>query len=219
MAGVFVTATGTEIGKTHVTAFLTRQGRARGLSVRALKPVLSGFRLEDAGSDSHVLLAAQDIPATADSIAAISPWRFTAPLSPDMAAVREGRSIDFDALIDYCHKAVSTWAGPLLIEGVGGAFVPVTDQKTVADWIKALDLPSIVVAGSYLGTISHTLATVEAMIARGLRVAAVVVSESPVSPVPLTETQMVMQRHLERFGVAVETLPRDGSTDLSHLLR
>ena len=93
MASYFVTATGTDIGKTYVTAGLVRACRRRKQSVMALKPIVSGFDpLSPESSDSYALMEALDIPAA--DIEQISPWRFAAPLSPDMAAAREGRTID-----------------------------------------------------------------------------------------------------------------------------
>jgi dethiobiotin synthetase len=92
MRSYFVTATGTDIGKTYITAGILRAARAAGRPVSAIKPVLSGYSPEfAAGSDPAVLLAAMGKRVTQHNIAAISPWRFTAPLSPDMAAARENR--------------------------------------------------------------------------------------------------------------------------------
>ena len=93
MSAYFVSATGTDIGKTFVARGLIRALRARGRNVAALKPVVSGFEpSEAAGSDSGLLLAALGRPVTLDAISEISPWRFAAPLAPDMAAAREGRA-------------------------------------------------------------------------------------------------------------------------------
>ena len=93
MTALFVTATGTGIGKTLVTCLLARQLRAAGRRVRALKPVATGYTAAR-DSDSAQLLAALGEPITDANVAAISPWRFAAPLSPDMAAEREGRALD-----------------------------------------------------------------------------------------------------------------------------
>ncbi|MDA5192481.1 dethiobiotin synthase [Govanella unica] len=207
MRRYFITATGTEIGKTFVTALLTRQARARGLSVRALKPVLSGYEDGMTESDSHQLLAAQGLDATADNIHAITPWRFRAPLSPDMAAAREGKVIDVAALGAFSKAALVGPENLVLIEGVGGAFVPLDDRHTVADWMMDTGAPALVIAGSYLGTISHSIATVTALQTRGIPVAAIILSASPISPVPLEETAATIRRHLD---IPVLILPRLG---------
>ena len=193
MSTLFVTATGTEIGKTLVTAALCHELRAAGRRVRALKPVLSGY--DPAGlaeSDPGVLLASLGEAVTEEAVAAITPWRFAAPLSPDMAAAREGRRLDLGEIVAFCRTQDGD---PLLIEGIGGAMVPLDARHTVLDWIAALGAPALVVAGSYLGTISHTLTTLTAIRSRGVAVAGLVISESPESPVPLAETAEAIDRH------------------------
>jgi dethiobiotin synthetase len=160
----FVTASGTGVGKTLVTASLCHQLRASGRTVRALKPVISGYAAgtHDA-SDTAVLLDSLGLDHTADTIARMSPFRFEAALSPDMAAAREGKKVDFDALTAHCREAAAGPEDVLLIEGVGGAMVPLTETKTVLDWIAAVDAPCLLVVGSYLGTISHTLTAAPAL--------------------------------------------------------
>ena len=193
MNTLFVTATGTEIGKTLVAAALCHQLRAAGRPVRALKPVLSGYDPAAlAESDPGVLLASLGAAVTEAAVAEITPWRFAAPLSPDMAAAREGRRLDLAEIVAFCRAAEGD---PLLIEGIGGAMVPLTDDHTVLDWIAELGAPALVVAGSYLGTISHTLTTLAAVRSRGVPIAGLVISESPESPVPLSETAETINRH------------------------
>lgn len=206
MTTLFVTGTGTEIGKTLVTATLCDQLRATGRDVRALKPVLSGYDPATRDeSDAGVLLASLGRAATEDAVAEITPWRFAAPLSPDMAAAREGRSLDFEAIVAFCRRAEGD---PLLIEGVGGAMVPLDADHTVMDWMAALGAPALVVAGSYLGTISHTLTTLAAMEVRGVSVAALVISESEVSPVPPAETAETIARYVDGLPITlVHRLP------------
>ena len=201
MSTLFVTATGTEIGKTLVTAALCHELRAAARPVRALKPVLSGYDPADLHeSDPGVLLASLDEAVTADAVAAITPWRFSAPLSPDMAAAREGRRLDLAEIVAWCRAAEGD---PLLIEGIGGAMVPLDDEHTVLDWIAALGAPALVVAGSYLGTISHTLTTLAAIRGRGVPIAGLVISESPESPVPPAETAGTIARHAGALPIAI----------------
>ena len=204
MSMLFVTATGTEIGKTVVTAALCREFRAAGRRVRALKPVLSGYdpaALHE--SDPGVLLASLDKEVTEKAVAAITPWRFSAPLSPDMAAAREGRSLDLREIAAFCRAEEGD---PVLIEGIGGAMVPLNDEHTVLDWIAELAVPALVVTGSYLGTISHTLTTLAAIRARGVSVAGLVISESEESPVPPAETAETIAHHAGPLPIAI--LPR-----------
>jgi dethiobiotin synthetase len=208
MSAYFVTATGTDIGKTYVTAGLVRYFRSSGRKVNALKPIVSGFESARAAqSDSGVLLDALGEPQTPTTIARISPWRFTEPLSPDMAAAREGRSIDFEKLIEFCRGAIGANEGTLFIEGVGGIMVPLDGRHTVLDWASALDAPLIVVTGSYLGSISHTLTALRAIAQAKLTVAALVVNETGDGAVDTTE----LVESLSRFAsdVAIKVLPRN----------
>jgi dethiobiotin synthetase len=189
MTAYFVTSTGTDIGKTFVTAGLIARLREAGAAVDALKPVVSGYDSSVAPtSDPAVLLKALGRDVTPEEIAAIAPWRFRAPLSPDLAAAREGRSLDFDELIAFARAAIAKDSGTLFIEGVGGIMVPIDAQRTVLDWMAALGIPIILVVGGYLGTLSHTLTALDVLAQRKLSIAAIVVSESERNPIALDET-------------------------------
>lgn len=207
MKSRFITSTGTGIGKTLVTAALARQLRAAGEAVLALKPVISGYPPEPGEqSDTEVLLRAQELPLAREQIEAISPWRFRAALSPDMAAVREGRRIDLDRLVEFTLERRAQSEGWLLVEGVGGVCVPLDERHTVLDWIAATGFPAILVAGTYLGTLSHTLSAAAVLRARGIALDALVLSESPGSPVPPAETRDALLRFLGPLPCAL--LPR-----------
>jgi dethiobiotin synthetase len=211
----FVTATGTDIGKTFVTAGLIRHLRSQSKAVEALKPLVSGFDPANAVvSDPALLLAAIGRPANLDEIARIAPWRFRAPLSPDMAAKKEESSIDFDAMVDFCRRAVEETRGTLFIEGIGGVMVPLDEKRTVLDWIEALGLPVILVAGSYLGTLSHTLTALDVLARRQTKIAAVIVSETPESPVPLADTAATIAAFALPAGVVA--IPRLESASADH---
>jgi dethiobiotin synthetase len=199
VSAIFVTGTGTDVGKTFLSAALIRHWRSTGHTVAAFKPVASGFDPASAeASDPGVLLAALGRPIS--DIDTISPWRFAAPLSPDMAAAREGRMIDFDAIVEFSRRE-ATSADRALIEGVGGIMVPLDDRHTVLDWMSALRLPVLLVAGSYLGTISHTLTALRVLAQRNLTVVAVAVSESAAPGAPLEETVATIARFADLIEV------------------
>jgi dethiobiotin synthetase len=215
VSAYFVTATGTDIGKTFVARGLIRALRARGRAVAALKPVMSGFEpAEAAGSDAGLLLEALGRPVTSEAIAEISPWRFAAPLAPDMAAAREGRTLDIRELIRFCGDMIAANRDVLLIEGAGGVMSPVNADRVMLDWMTALGLPVILVAGSYLGTISHTLTALDAIARRNLKVAALVISETAGSPVRLDATRDTLARFA--LPVDVVTLPRLATMACAH---
>jgi dethiobiotin synthetase len=196
MAAWFVTATGTDVGKTFVTRGLIGHLRQRGQRIAAIKPVVSGFSDDTAAtSDPGLLLQALGQPVNDDTLNRIAPWRFKAPLSPDMAAAREHRKVPFAALVAHTQAAIHDAVdGLLFIEGVGGIMVPLDERYTVLNWMSTVKLPVILVAGSYLGTISHTLSALDVLHRRSLLVGAVVISETAGSPVPLAETVSAIAR-------------------------
>ncbi len=229
MSAFFVTSTGTGIGKTFVAAELVRGLRSAGRSVYALKPVITGFDPDDAAeSDTGRLLDAVGQPLTLDAIETVSPWRFAAPLSPDMAAAREGREIDWPAMLAHCRRAIERagreTGAVALIEGIGGVMVPLDAKHTVLDWIAELRISALLVAGSYLGTLSHTLTAAGMLAARGCSLAGVVVNESATQPVPPEETAATLERFLPSVPIVI--MPRGGSAaardrlvDLCHAAR
>jgi dethiobiotin synthetase len=207
MSAYFVTSTGTDIGKTFVTAGLIRYLREAGQAVHAIKPVMSGYNSSVVEtSDPAVLLNALGLPIDAETIDRVAPWRFRAPLSPDLAAARESRSIDFDELIAFSRNEIATASGILFIEGVGGIMVPLDADRTVLDWMAALQIPLLLVVGGYLGTISHTLTALDVLATRHLKIAAIIVSESERNPVELDDTVTSIARFAH--GVGVVGMPR-----------
>jgi dethiobiotin synthetase len=205
MSTTFVTASGTGVGKTFVMRLLIEQFEKRGTHVDALKPVVTGFDENDAAaSDSGVLLTALGRPLDRSHLDKISPWRFEAPLSPNMAAAREGRAVPYADLIAYCHNVAAR--GTTLIEGIGGVLVPLDDEHTVTDWIAALEVPALLVTGSYLGAISHTLTAFEVLKVHEIPVCGIIVSESESQPVAAGETALSIERFSD--GCPVVVVPR-----------
>ncbi|MDZ4380964.1 MAG: dethiobiotin synthase [Parvibaculum sp.] len=214
MPPIFVTSSGTGIGKTYVSAILTRE-----LKARAIKPLVSGLDEETfPGSDPAQLLAAMGEPVTYENASLVSRWRFRAALSPDMAAKREGRAIDLGELVAECVSAARRH-DPLVIEGVGGLMVPLDERHTVLDWMKALKaetgLAPLLVVGAYLGTISHTLTSLAAMRAENIAPRVIVVSEREPGPVPVEETAETIARFAG--GIPVRIAPRGGAVSLADL--
>ena len=175
--------------------------------MRAFKPVVTGWGSEPlATSDPGVLLDAMGRTPTAAEIEWIAPVRFAAPLAPAQAARREGSTVEVAALLDLCAAARNGAEDILLIEGVGGVMVPLAGRQTVLDWMGALEMPVILVAGSYLGTLSHTLSALEVLRTRMLSCVAIVISETPQSSVSLSDT--VSQLREQVVDCPVIALPR-----------
>jgi len=226
MGANFITGTGTDIGKTWLACALLRHWRAAGLMPAAFKPLLSGFDpLLPQASDAGALLAALGRDASDAELDAIAPWRFAAPLSPGMAAEREGRRIDFAELVGFTRRVTSTSAlRPsgnsciTLVEGVGGVMAPLDERHTVRDWIAASGLPCVLVAGSYLGSLSHTLTALEALQRVGAGVTAIVVNETPFSTVALDATLETLSRFVT--GIPLTAIARDSArADVAGLAR
>jgi dethiobiotin synthetase len=214
MTAIFVTATGTGVGKTFITAGLIRHLRASGRTVDALKPVMTGFDPAEAeGSDAGVLLRALGRQATLEEIARISPWRYRAALAPDVAAERERAALDFAQLGAFCRHAILTRRDVLFIEGVGGVMAPLDRDHTVLDWIVAVQLPLILVAGSYLGAISHTLTALDTLLRREMTVLTVLVNETEGSSVPLDDTVASIRRFVQPVEVQAVPWMAGGAAD------
>ena len=208
MPGLLVTATGTEVGKTFVTSGLLRAARRAGQTAAALKPVLTGYAAVDAlFSDAGRLLVAQGDAVDDAAVAAISPWRYAAPLSPDMAAAAEGRDPPgLSAVADFCHAALVS-ERLTLIEGIGGLMVPLDRRHTILDLAAELALPILLVSPTALGTISHTLTAIAALSGRGLAPAMLLLVESLGAPVPAFVTRETLAAFCP--NLPIEVLPRD----------
>jgi dethiobiotin synthetase len=188
MRGEFVTGTGTEVGKSVVAAVLARTARAAGSRVAVFKPAVSGLdgypprpeRWQDAAElPDHVLLRlASGSTQSGDEIA---PYLYGPPVSPHLAAELAGEPIDPD-LLRGAALAAAEGSDVLICEGVGGFLVPLTPDYLVRDLARELGMPVTVVASPGLGTINHTLLTIEAVRDAGLQVSRVVLSRWPEAP-------------------------------------
>lgn len=215
MSPYFVTGTGTNVGKTFTTCALLHAARMQGRNMRGLKPIISGWDEQDTHSDvRQIMEAASSLipnpqPLIPDSI---SPWRFTAPLSPHQAAAMEGREIDVDEATDWLNDQIKNMCKNelLLIEGAGGGMTPLTDNSTMLDLMEAVNLPVILVVGSYLGTITHTLTALAALRARGLKVAALVMNASDGNAATLAEAEAGLAPFIRDIPLRI-TQPRVSS--------
>jgi dethiobiotin synthetase len=211
MLALFIAGAHTDVGKTYAACALIAAARAQGLGVEAFKPAVSGIDPADwAESDPGRLLTALGRPLTPANLEAMSPLRFAAALSPPMAARLEGRDLRLNTLTDLCQTALSAGSPDLmLIEGAGGVMSPLSEDATNLDLMAALGLPVILVGGSYLGAISHTLTAAKVIQGEGLTLAAVVISQdaSPDAP-DFIETIGDVARFLP--GVRVVPAPRNG---------
>jgi len=201
--GVFVTGTGTEVGKTVVAGVIARTAADAGRRVTVFKPAVSG--LDDAARDGvmpdheHLRMAARSEQSDDE----IAPYRFGPAVSPHLAAALEGAEVEAERLRT---AAASARAGGdfCVCEGVGGFLVPLRLDYLVRDFAVEVGLPVVVVASPGLGTINHTLLTVEAVQSAGLKVAAVVLT--PWRPEPTSMEASNLEAIAELGATAVHTL-------------
>jgi dethiobiotin synthetase len=211
--GFFVTGTGTEVGKTVVAAVVARDLRRQGSTVAVFKPAVTG--LDEPGETDHALLRRAAESGQSDE--EIAPYRYGPPASPHLAAAQAGEEIDPERLRSAARTAGAN-AERLVCEGVGGLLVPLAwrvcsgmrnklaEPYLVRDLAVDLKLPLVIAASTGLGTINHTLLTVEAARAAGLTISAVVLTPWPEQPSAIERSN---QETIERLGkVPVRTLPQ-----------
>jgi len=168
MKGIFVTGTDTGVGKTYFTALLTRLLRAQGIPAVALKPVASGDR-----SDA---LALAEAMGGAFPIPKINPIHFSTPLAPYAAGMLENRPFPWNQLRSHWRQISGSHPGPFLVEGVGGWRVPMDSTHTVREWARELSLPVLVVCRATLGTLNHSLLTVDSIRQSGLQIPGIIMN-------------------------------------------
>ena len=155
--GCFITGTGTGVGKTVVTAALARALQARGKTVGVMKPIETGYR--PGASDAERLLTAAGLSSP---IEWVSPYRFADPLAPLAAARRAERTIELDPILSAFARMASKQT-IMLVEGIGGVLVPLSDKLDVREMIRRLGLPVLIVGTAVLGGVNQTLLTIEAL--------------------------------------------------------
>jgi len=184
--GLFITGTDTDVGKTFFTAGLASLLRARRVDVGVYKPVATG------GMPSEDARLLKEASGSSDALDEINPVCLPEPLSPNVAAHLANQPIDLDLVLNV-FKGLIAKHEFVLVEGIGGLLVPILNEFSVADLAKEMGLPLVIVARSTLGTINHTLLTIEAAAARGLEVRGVVFNTLVPGPVgSATETSPVV---------------------------
>lgn len=186
--GIFVTGTGTGVGKSIVAASICAALANRGERVAAFKPAVSGLDepLEPWPRDHELLAAAASAGQSADEVA---PYRFGPAVSPHLAAETVGIEVEPDRLRS-CAEAAAGHGDVLIVEGVGGLLVPLSPSYLVRDFAVDVDLPVLIAASPGLGTINHTLLSIESALAAGLGVAGAVMTPWPDKPSALERSNL-----------------------------
>lgn len=211
MRGLFVTGTGTAVGKTILSAALLAGMRSAGEPVRAHKPVVTGLDEPDGDwPPDHELLARAAGMRPED----VAPLRYGPAVSPHLASMLAGERIDRAALVENARRAGENESA-LIVEGVGGLLVPLVGDFTVCDLMRELGLPVLIAAPPSLGTINHTLLTLHIARGAGLDVRAVVLTPWPEHPSAIEHSNRETIARLG--GVQVERLQTVAGGDLEGL--
>jgi dethiobiotin synthetase len=191
----FVTGTDTGVGKTYVSALLVRALRKAGFDTVGLKPICCGDR-----ADAETLHSAAGGALSLDDV---NPVWFRVPAAPYAAAMIENRLPDLDQIRQRFAR-IRESRRSIIVEGVGGWLVPILQHYSVADLAAELGLPILVVAANRLGAINHTLLTVQAIQARGLRCAGIILNHLTSETDPATSTNRSILEHLLQIPVLHE---------------
>ncbi len=179
---LFITGTDTEVGKTVVTAILGLAYQQHGIDVGYFKPVQSGAK----GFIPPDAMFCQEILSLKSSPQELCAYIFEPPVSPHLAARWANTEID-PMYIKTCYKNLKKKYKVLLVEGAGGLLVPLTKGFFMRDLVKLLDLPLVIVARPSLGTINHTLLTIECARNSGIEILGVIINRAPLEPDPVVE--------------------------------
>ena len=165
----FITGTGTDVGKTFVACQLLHAAQQQGLRTLGLKPVAAGAEMTVEGLRNDDALLLQQASSVQLSYNTINPFCFAEPVAPHIAAQRNNTALGADAIAENIHDTLETVdANYVLVEGAGGWRVPLNDTETMADAVKLLNIPVILVVGMKLGCLNHALLTAEAIANDGL---------------------------------------------------
>lgn len=193
MKGIFITGTDTGVGKTYFTSLLTRALRQISIPAIPLKPISAGDR-----GDSVTL---SEATGGQISPAEINPIHLAAPLSPYAASMIEGRPFPWGILRERVAKLVQTYPGPFLVEGVGGWRVPLDSTLGIREWAQELSLPVVVVARNSLGTINHTLLTIDSVRQSKLPLLGIILNQTSEKPDDSSMTNPALIEELTRLPV------------------
>lgn len=173
--GIFVTGSDTGVGKTVIAGAIAAAVKAHGLNVGVMKPVASGAKEIEGKLVSEDVVYLKKIIDSTDDDDLVNPVCLKPPIAPTMAASKSGVSIDIDK-IWKAYEELTHKHDFVVVEGIGGLMVPIGDTLFVADLARKMDLPLVIVSRDYLGTINHTLLTVEYARSRNLRIKGIVIN-------------------------------------------
>ncbi len=173
--GVFVTGSDTGVGKTVIAGAIAAAIKAHGLDVGVMKPVASGAKEIDGSLVSEDVVYLKKMVDSTDDDDLVNPIRLKLRIAPTIAAVKSGVPIDIDK-VWKSYEELTNRHDFVVVEGIGGLMVPVDDTLFVADLVCKMDLPLVIVVRDCLGTINHTLLTVEYAKSRNIRIKGIIIN-------------------------------------------
>lgn len=206
MKGWFITGTDTGVGKTYVSVGLLHYLNERGRRAAGMKPIASGCERTPEGlrNDDALRILEASVPALSYEL--VNPYSFEPPIAPHIAASKAGTRIELDRILDS-FDAIRSRVEYVVVEGVGGWEVPVSEEAGMPDLAVSLGLPVILVVGIRLGCINHALLTADAVRARGLELAGWIANEVDTA---VEEEQAVIEAIAKRIGAPVLGSVRHG---------
>ena len=175
---IFITSTGTNIGKTYCTVEILKKMLQKKVLFNAYKPILSGFDFNKIKkSDSYKILKVNNKMPKIEDIKQISPWLFEKPLAPSIAAIKENKSLKYNEVLKWCLKKSNNNLINIY-EGAGGLLVPIERTKTLLNLMKDLNCKVVLIVGNYLGSISHTLSAVHNLQHANLKIINIIINEN-----------------------------------------
>jgi dethiobiotin synthetase len=207
-----VVAVGTDIGKTYLVEKLCQKRN----SIKAIKPIASGFDDQDLNSDSARILTSMSQEINIKNINQISPWRFKEAASPHFAAENIGKEIDYLEVLKFCSQSISQAISQtnsnqtLLIETAGGIMTPINYKKTFLDLAADLKIKVLLITANYLGSISHTLSVVECLKNKKIFIEKIIVNQN----LPL----ILAEKKCQKINQTIEKMSGIPTTDLSDFI-
>ncbi len=199
MKKYFITGTNTDIGKTVVTAGLALASLRNSQKTIVMKPVQTGT--DDYPTDIQTI---ETIIEEKISNELSIPYAFKMPASPHLASQKENKTIDISKILDSYNELQKMDIDTLLIEGAGGLLVPITEDYLMIDLIKDMDIPVILVTTTMLGTINHTLLSIEAMKAKGINIAGIIINKISHNPSEIEKDNIRIIKKLSKVNILAE---------------
>jgi dethiobiotin synthetase len=196
---IFISSTGTGVGKTYCTVEIIKELIDRKVNVNVYKPILSGFDFNNIEeSDSYKILSAKNIIPKLEDIKKITPWLFEKPIAPSIAAIKENKKLRYNEVLDWCLKKINNNNNEInIFEGAGGLEVPIEATSTVLNLIKDLDCKVILVVGNYLGSVSHSISAIKNIKSENLEIINVIINKNTDDVIDIEDTEMLLKTTLD----------------------